>query len=129
LPTFTLSLGLAWVAAMPIAVAAAEGGTYEQLFADPAYLAKESGLSDSAKVAGASGSAATAGNARFHTYVVQQRLGVLIDWYRILNTDQRDERFSTWGSSTIRAAACPDRTTVRRRTGGHVRLRLVHRRR
>ena len=29
---------------------------------------------------------ATAGNDRFHTYVFQQRLGVLIDWYRILQS-------------------------------------------
>ncbi|MGZ9092367.1 MAG: hypothetical protein ACXW3T_12475, partial [Rhodoplanes sp.] len=28
---------------------------------------------------------ATAGNARFHTYVFQQRVNVLIDWYRVLN--------------------------------------------
>ena len=40
---------------------------------------------------------ATAGNARFHTYVFQQRLGVLIDWYRVLRADQRGDRFETWG--------------------------------
>src|SRR5258706_3687119 len=40
---------------------------------------------------------ATAGNARFHTYTFQQRVGVLIDWYRVLRTDQRDDRFWAWG--------------------------------
>src|SRR5690349_3260718 len=40
---------------------------------------------------------ATAGNARFHTYGFQQRIGVMIDWYRVLRTDQRDDRFRAWG--------------------------------
>jgi hypothetical protein len=40
---------------------------------------------------------ATAGNGRFHTYVFQQRLGVLIDWYRVLAAKGRDDRFRAWG--------------------------------
>lgn len=40
---------------------------------------------------------ATAGNDRFHTYTFQQRIGVLIDWYRVLRADQRDDRFRAWG--------------------------------
>lgn len=40
---------------------------------------------------------ATAGNDRFHTYTFQQRVGVLIDWGRILRSDRRDRRFHTWG--------------------------------
>lgn len=40
---------------------------------------------------------ATAGNDRFHTYVFQQRFGVLIDWYRVLNSRSRYERFKNWG--------------------------------
>ena len=40
---------------------------------------------------------ATAGNDRFHTYTFQQRIGVLIDWYRVLRSDQRDDRFRAWG--------------------------------
>ncbi|MEO8628389.1 MAG: cytochrome c [Betaproteobacteria bacterium] len=40
---------------------------------------------------------ATAGNARFHTYVFQQRVGVLIDWYRVLNAKERGDRFAAWG--------------------------------
>ena len=40
---------------------------------------------------------ATAGNARFHTYVFQQRINVLIDWYRVLNAKERGDRFAAWG--------------------------------
>jgi hypothetical protein len=40
---------------------------------------------------------ATAGNERFHTYTFQQRIGVLIDWYRVLRSDERDDRFAAWG--------------------------------
>ena len=37
---------------------------------------------------------ATGGNERFHTYTFQQRIGVLVDWYRVLRADQRgDLRF------------------------------------
>jgi hypothetical protein len=60
---------------------------------------------------------ATAGNARFHTYVFQQRLGVLIDWYRVLNAEGRGERFKTWGiindpeCCTPGDAGCPAKST------------------
>lgn len=40
---------------------------------------------------------ASAGNDRFHTYTFQQRVGVLVDWYRVLRADQRDDRFYAWG--------------------------------
>ena len=40
---------------------------------------------------------ATAGNARFFTYVYQQRYGVVIDWYRVLNAQARNKRFTIWG--------------------------------
>ncbi len=40
---------------------------------------------------------ATAGNARFHAYVLPQRLPVLLDWYRVLNSKQRSDRFRAWG--------------------------------
>jgi hypothetical protein len=40
---------------------------------------------------------ATAGNDRFHTYTFQQRIGVMIDWFRVLRSDQRDDRFRAWG--------------------------------
>src|SRR6266851_4752756 len=56
---------------------------------------------------------ATAGNGRFHTYVFQQRLGVLIDWYRVLRSDGRQDRFKAWGlindpdCCTPGSAGCP----------------------
>ena len=40
---------------------------------------------------------ATAGNSRFHTYVFQQRIGVMIDWFRVLNGESRQDRFKAWG--------------------------------
>ena len=40
---------------------------------------------------------ATAGNARFFTYVYPQRLGVTVDWYRVLASEKRAERFRRWG--------------------------------
>jgi mono/diheme cytochrome c family protein len=40
---------------------------------------------------------ATAGTARFFTYVYQQRLGGLVDWYGVLNTPARATRFEKWG--------------------------------
>ena len=55
------------------------------------------GLSESACVGRLIWYKATAGNDRFHTYVFQQRTGVLIDWFRVLKTDERDDRFRAWG--------------------------------
>lgn len=40
---------------------------------------------------------ATAGNERFFTYVYPQRLGVMIDWFRVLSANEREKRFSRWG--------------------------------
>ncbi|HEV8539885.1 MAG TPA: hypothetical protein VGQ60_01870 [Nitrospiraceae bacterium] len=40
---------------------------------------------------------ATAGTARFFTYVYQQRLGGLVDWYGVLNAPARATRFEKWG--------------------------------
>jgi len=40
---------------------------------------------------------ATGGNERFHTYTFQQRIGVLVDWFRVLRADQRGDRFWAWG--------------------------------
>lgn len=50
---------------------------------------------------------ATAGNDRFHTYVFQQRVGVLIDWFRVLRADQRDDRFRAWGIINDPACCVP----------------------
>ena len=40
---------------------------------------------------------ATGGNDRFHTYTFQQRVGVVVDWFRVLRSDQRDDRFACVG--------------------------------
>lgn len=40
---------------------------------------------------------ATGNNERFHTYTFQQRIGVLVDWYRVLRSEDRDDRFRAWG--------------------------------
>jgi len=64
---------------------------------NPGFYAGEAGLSP-AEIAGREiWYKATAGNARFHTYVFQQRIGVLVDWYRVLRTDQREDRFAAYG--------------------------------
>ncbi len=40
---------------------------------------------------------ATAGNERFFTYVYPQRFGVMVDWYRVLASNNREQRFTRWG--------------------------------
>ncbi len=50
---------------------------------------------------------ATAGNDRFHTYTFQQRIGVLVDWFRVLRADQRDDRFRAWGIINDPACCTP----------------------
>ncbi|MES2356207.1 MAG: cytochrome c [Pseudomonadota bacterium] len=55
------------------------------------------GLSDSACVGRLIWYKATAGSERFYAYTFPQRIGVQPDWYRVLRTDQRDDRFQAWG--------------------------------
>ena len=64
---------------------------------DPGFHAGAQGMSPSARAGREIWFKATAGNARFHTYVFQQRLGVMIDWYRVLRSEARGDRFKTWG--------------------------------
>ena len=64
---------------------------------DPGFHAAGQGLTPSERAGREIWFKATAGNDRFHTYVFQQRLGVLIDWYRVLRSTGRGERFKTWG--------------------------------
>ncbi|MBM3396234.1 MAG: cytochrome c, partial [Betaproteobacteria bacterium] len=63
----------------------------------PEFYAADAGLSDSERAGREIWYKATAGNARFHTYTFQQRVGVLIDWYRVLNAAERADRFKAWG--------------------------------
>jgi hypothetical protein len=64
---------------------------------DPGFHAAGQGLTPSERAGREIWFKATAGNGRFHTYVFQQRLGVLIDWNRVLRSSARGERFKTWG--------------------------------
>ena len=64
---------------------------------NPGFYVGEAGLSPSERAGREIWYKATAGNSRFHTYTFQQRIGVLIDWYRVLRADQRDDRFNAWG--------------------------------
>jgi hypothetical protein len=72
----------------------------------PAVVLKEDGLgfrygggdlSDSALAGAEIWFNATAGNERFFTYVYPQRFGVMVDWYRVLGTNGREQRFTRWG--------------------------------
>src|SRR5262245_28159684 len=51
---------------------------------DPGFQQSGAGLTPSERAGREIWFKATAGNERFHTYVFQQRLGVLIDWGRVL---------------------------------------------
>ncbi len=63
----------------------------------PGFYAGEAILNPSERAGREIWYKATAGNARFHTYVFQQRVNVLIDWYRVLNANERGDRFAAWG--------------------------------
>lgn len=64
---------------------------------DPGFYQGEAGLNASERAGREIWYKATGGNSRFHTYTFQQRVGVLIDWYRVLNTEERGDRFKAWG--------------------------------
>jgi hypothetical protein len=77
----------------PADPAAAAVSSYD----DGGFRLGEAGLSPSARAGREIWYKATAGNDRFHTYVFQQRVGVLIDWFRVLRSDERSDRFAAWG--------------------------------
>jgi hypothetical protein len=81
-------------AAPPAAAPAAAPAALQD---NPGFYSGEAGLTDSERAGREIWYKATAGNARFHTYVFQQRIGVLVDWYRVLRSDQRDDRFAAYG--------------------------------
>ena len=64
---------------------------------NPGFYEGEAGLTPSEIAGREIWYKATGGNARFHTYVFQQRSGILVDWFRVLRTDQRDDRFASYG--------------------------------
>jgi len=67
---------------------------------NPGFYAGEADLNPSERAGREIWYKATAGNSRFHTYTFQQRVGVLIDWYRVLNSKERDDRLRAWGVVT-----------------------------
>ena len=75
----------------------AQTATASSGYDDAGFRAGEHNLSPSARAGREIWYKATAGNDRFHTYVFQQRVGVLIDWYRVLRADERSDRFAAWG--------------------------------
>ena len=87
---------------------------------NPGFYAGEAGLSPSARAGREIWYKATAGNSRFHTYTFQQRVGVLIDWYRVLNSQERSDRFAAWGiindpgCCTPGSEGCPAKTRILR---------------
>ena len=83
---------------LALAVASRPAQT-ERLYSDEdqGFRLSEKGLSDKEMAGAELWYKATAGTSRFTTYVFQQRMGVLIDWYRVLRADQRGERFKIWG--------------------------------
>lgn len=84
------------VVAAPVAAPAAKASA-SNAYDESGFQSGEAGLTPSQRAGREIWYKAAAGNDRFHTYVFQQRLGVLIDWYRVLRSDQRDDRFKAWG--------------------------------
>lgn len=82
--------------AAPAATQTAKAAT-STAYDESGFQLGEAGLTPSQRAGREIWYKAAAGNDRFHTYVFQQRLGVLIDWYRVLRSDQRDDRFKAWG--------------------------------
>lgn len=66
-------------------------------YTDAGFYAGEAGLSPSERAGREIWYKATVGNDRFHTYTFQQRVGVLIDWFRVLKSASRYDRFEAWG--------------------------------
>ena len=93
LPGFGLIVGLGLL----LFVGHSQPAPTQQVYRTTGFRSGEEGLTASERVGRAIWFYAAAGNDRFHTYVFQQRLGVLIDWYRVLNTKSREGRFKTWG--------------------------------
>jgi hypothetical protein len=73
-------------------------------YVDEGFCSSYEGLTDSERAGCQIWFYSTASNSRFHTYVFQQRLGVMIDWFRVLNARERAERFKVWG--LINDGAC-----------------------
>ena len=93
-PGESTSLAYAPPAPAPIPVAASTADSPQDA---PGFYAGEAGLSPAARAGREIWYKATAGNSRFHTYVFQQRIGIMVDWFRVLRADRHDDRFAAWG--------------------------------
>ncbi|MGH8727602.1 MAG: hypothetical protein ACREV9_05490 [Burkholderiales bacterium] len=91
--------GLLFVVAAAVAVTPTDSPppAKHPVYNEDGFHAGAAGMTESEKAGREIWFKATAGNDRFHTYVFQQRIGVLIDWFRVLDSEARDERFETWG--------------------------------
>lgn len=78
-------------------VAPASGDAPAADYADAGFHRGAEGLTPDERLGREIWYKSTAGNARFHTYVFQQRIGILVDWFRILRADRRADRFAAWG--------------------------------
>lgn len=95
-------------------------------YLSPGYQESERGLSPSERAGRAIWFYATAGNDRFHTYTFQQRLGVMIDWFRVLNSESRPDRFQDVGvDQRPRLLHARIAELSRQEPRRHLRLRLV----
>jgi hypothetical protein len=75
------------------------GAAQAQSTLSPNFAATGQGLSASARVGREIWFFATAFNDRFYTYSYPQRLGAVIDWYRILGAKNRRDLFQAWGAT------------------------------
>src|SRR5215510_13654119 len=91
------SLLLAQAPSAPAAIPAAQQPAPPTQQDNPGFYSGEAGLTPSEIAGREIWYKATAGNARFHSYVFQQRVGILVDWFRVLRSDQRGDRFAAYG--------------------------------
>ncbi len=70
---------------------------FAQSALSPGYAATDKDFTTSERAGREIWFYATAFNHRFFSYGYQQRLGALIDWYGVLNANDRDQRFEVWG--------------------------------
>lgn len=86
------------ITAQPASVPAAEAPAAPKSQPDSSgFYDGEAGLTPAERAGREIWYKATAGNARFHSYVFQQRIGILVDWFRVLRADRRGDRFAAWG--------------------------------
>ncbi|MCG8693041.1 MAG: hypothetical protein MI806_17705, partial [Minwuiales bacterium] len=86
--------GLAFFCAV-LTFDSADGAAQSSL--SPGYAAADSRYTPSERAGREIWFFATAFNSRFFTYTYPQRLGAVVDWFRVLGAERRDQRFEVWG--------------------------------